>query len=158
MTDRTPTGLSDGAIALARLFVESDAAGVYQGRISAECWAHIPTEAADELYRFGVYVDDYGPDKFIECRGIDTAKTLVATLDAAAAAADDVLTEVRAQRNTLALAFDTFFYDLAYTAPEAIGDRLKQLANRINPVIPKFAEAPIVVGQLTFQEGEDVDL
>ena len=41
----------------------------------------------------------------------------------------------REQLETLADALDQFFYDLVFTAPEAVGDRLNQLGARITPVM-----------------------
>lgn len=60
--------------------------------------------------------------------------------------ADEVLTALdplvsgleEAQANVLADVLDRFFYDLRFTAPEAIGTRLDQLGERITPTMTEL--------------------
>lgn len=64
--------------------------------------------------------------------------------------------ELMRQRNELALALDQFFYDLRYTAPEAVGHRLNELGSRITPVMNEFSHqsGSATDGRLTFADGE----
>jgi hypothetical protein len=48
------------------------------------------------------------------------------------------LTTAEGQADVLADALDRFFYDLRFTAPEAIGMRLNQLGERITPTMTEL--------------------
>jgi hypothetical protein len=56
-------------------------------------------------------------------------------LEACLEQAEAQLIEAREQTDTLARALDSFFYDLRYTAPECVGERLDQLGARITPTM-----------------------
>lgn len=46
--------------------------------------------------------------------------------------------DAQAKANVLADALDRFFYDLRFTAPEAVGMRLNQLGERITPTMTEL--------------------